>query len=793
MVRDLHSYDVIPESQDDLSDHPLVGVEVTFDAVVVSYPKNSGLASIADGEPGRIHVFVTDVNAVEEGEAGMTMQIVVEGSQRETLESLRRGDVIRVVGDLGFFGGNAQFDATDVEQIGFVGDDPEYENLTELLEPETIELSEINVAAETEGQYIWNRDNYSTYIHRYVKIEGLEVIGRLVADDGRPWFVLTDGTSILTSNDTSLRFRNDRENYAYDAEAGEGLGYNWRRIEEGHDEPFVAPAPGSIVDVSGYIVQNTFDPQGYDESTIQSTLKIAPWDDGVVWTADGNDIENRLEPENWPNDLVVRGFAPVLENLTVSPDSGVTNSDEVVLSVDVDLPEDTYTLNSVSLEYITFGYDDVEGDTTTVEMTNESGSTYTFTFEEYADFTTVDFTITATAETPENVETNARESDSFTVVNSTQTAPVSYSPAPNTVFSNSVSVTLSSVTPGATIHYTTDGSDPDDSSTEYTSAINITETTTIKAIAEGAGLDASPITTRTFEVEAAATNAPTLADISVTGNTYQFSGQAVVTYTRANRNQKYIMDSSGGMLIDDSPGVIASAYEIGDVMGGFLGTLGNFNGLPQFVPDTSPGEPTGTEEVVPVTLTLAELDENQHISMLVTIEDVTFEDAGDEFTAGQDYDITDASLGSGETSLFRTNFTESDYIGTDIPSSPVTITALVGYYVDTIQLTPRFLSDFEMSTSNEVDDSPIQFALEQNYPNPFNPTTNIRYSVADVADVNLVIYDILGRKVATLVNEVKAPGAYTVNFDASRLGSGAYFYRIEAGDFLSIKKMMLIK
>ena len=77
-VRELHTYASTPTSQADLPNHPLVGVEVVFDAVVISYPKNSGLASItSSNEPGRIHVFVTDVNAVAEGRDGMSIQIVV--------------------------------------------------------------------------------------------------------------------------------------------------------------------------------------------------------------------------------------------------------------------------------------------------------------------------------------------------------------------------------------------------------------------------------------------------------------------------------------------------------------------------------------------------------------------------------------------------------------------------------------------------------------------------------------------------------------------------------------------
>ena len=88
---------------------------------------------------------------------------------------------------------------------------------------------------------------------------------------------------------------------------------------------------------------------------------------------------------------------------------------------------------------------------------------------------------------------------------------------------------------------------------------------------------------------------------------------------------------------------------------------------------------------------------------------------------------------------------------------------------------------------------PNFYALDQNYPNPFNPTTKITYALPKTGNVNLVVYDILGREVATLVNGVKQAGIHTVNFNASNLASGIYFYKIQAGDFNAVKKMVLVK
>ena len=95
---------------------------------------------------------------------------------------------------------------------------------------------------------------------------------------------------------------------------------------------------------------------------------------------------------------------------------------------------------------------------------------------------------------------------------------------------------------------------------------------------------------------------------------------------------------------------------------------------------------------------------------------------------------------------------------------------------------------------DNANQAPNSFALDQNYPNPFNPTTNIRFSLGKASNVKLLVYNILGQKVATLIdNRVMNSGLHEVSFDASRFASGVYFYSIEAGNFKSFKKMILLK
>jgi hypothetical protein len=102
------------------------------------------------------------------------------------------------------------------------------------------------------------------------------------------------------------------------------------------------------------------------------------------------------------------------------------------------------------------------------------------------------------------------------------------------------------------------------------------------------------------------------------------------------------------------------------------------------------------------------------------------------------------------------------------------------------------MNGYVVSTPNE-NISPVSFNLSQNYPNPFNPTTTITYSIPKESQVNLKIYDVMGREVAVLVNGRQQAGVYEVNFNATSLASGTYFYKLTAGDFVSVKKMALLK
>ncbi|MCK7527794.1 MAG: T9SS type A sorting domain-containing protein [Ignavibacteriales bacterium] len=126
-----------------------------------------------------------------------------------------------------------------------------------------------------------------------------------------------------------------------------------------------------------------------------------------------------------------------------------------------------------------------------------------------------------------------------------------------------------------------------------------------------------------------------------------------------------------------------------------------------------------------------------------------------------------------------------------------------GKYDSTANAILRGVLDYMNITTDAeqvADLTPAEFKLEQNYPNPFNPTTIISFTIPNVtlsevegSRVQLNVYDVLGNEIITLVDEYKPAGIYNVQFTMHNLTSGVYFYRLQAGDFVESKKMMLIK
>jgi len=105
----------------------------------------------------------------------------------------------------------------------------------------------------------------------------------------------------------------------------------------------------------------------------------------------------------------------------------------------------------------------------------------------------------------------------------------------------------------------------------------------------------------------------------------------------------------------------------------------------------------------------------------------------------------------------------------------------------------QWTGDGTTSANGAAHHPPAHFMLEQNFPNPFNPTTTITFALPQAAHTRLDIFDMLGRTVATLVQEVRPAGQHTVLFDASHFPSGVYFVRMQAAGFVAVHRMMLVR
>jgi hypothetical protein len=128
--------------------------------------------------------------------------------------------------------------------------------------------------------------------------------------------------------------------------------------------------------------------------------------------------------------------------------------------------------------------------------------------------------------------------------------------------------------------------------------------------------------------------------------------------------------------------------------------------------------------------------------------------------------------------------------------------AYIGFLYNTDQTANNngfavYLDDVFVGNPNAINQLgtgvPTKYALGQNYPNPFNPVTTIKFDLPKTSNVKMTIFNTLGQVVSVVLNETKAAGFYEVKYDASKLSSGTYFYRIEAGYFVETKKMMVIK
>ena len=176
--------------------------------------------------------------------------------------------------------------------------------------------------------------------------------------------------------------------------------------------------------------------------------------------------------------------------------------------------------------------------------------------------------------------------------------------------------------------------------------------------------------------------------------TYVVTGEVLLTYKNASRNQKYVQDATGGMMIDDSKGIITTVYEVGDKITGLKGYKVLYGGLVEFVPTADPGAAVSSGNAVePVVITIAQFNGelNTYESTYVTLENVVFTDAGTTITADAkaNYGFTVGDVAG----VMRTNYLDLDYMGGILPTKSA-VSGIVIQYNGTAQLMPRSATDF---------------------------------------------------------------------------------------------------
>jgi len=310
-----------------------------------------------------------------------------------------------------------------------------------------------------------------------------------------------------------------------------------------------------------------------------------------------------------------------------------------------------------------------------------------------------------------------------------------------------VNITLSTTTEEASIYYTLDGSIPDNTKSAYTAPFIVNSTTTVKAIAYKAGMDASSVGSATYNFP---TNVANISALRAAGSgILRLTGEAVLTLQTSTRNAKYIQDATGAILIDDAAGVITTTYNIGDGITGLVGTTGTFNGMLQFTPiaNTAVASSTGNV-VIPVEVSLENL--GNYEAQLVKVNGVTISELA---TGGDGTFLQSKSYNLNGTinPVLRTQYS-LDYIGATLPATAQDIVGVVLIYTPIVQFVPRSLAEITNSVGTSVS-------------TPFNARIFAAGSqiFAEARAGELVeIYTIAGQKIAG-VNAVDGLNALNVN------------------------------
>ena len=285
-----------------------------------------------------------------------------------------------------------------------------------------------------------------------------------------------------------------------------------------------------------------------------------------------------------------------------------------------------------------------------------------------------------------------------------------------------------------------------------------------------------------FEVVALNTMA-TIADVrndviaNGAGRFYEITGEAIVTYARTTRNQKYVQDVTGGILIDDNTNVITNTFAIGDGMTGLKGQTSLFNGVLQLLPIEDITSSSTSNTITPQVVTAIDITSNieMYESELVQINTASFTTADGMITFATN---TNYNLNDGSDIAFRTMFAEANYIGQIVPVGTQNIVVLVAEFNGTAQVVARNVADMPLGTNsfNAIDGLTM-------YPNPLKGNTLFLTSNANAA-MSVQIFDVLGKEVlkSNLINNA---------VNVSGLNAGIYIVKVTEEGKTATRKLVI--
>lgn len=676
---------------------------VRFTAVIMSDPLLSGNASINSTTqvPGRVHVFVRDVNAATDpaGPRGYVAQLVDIDYNNTGLKGLSKGDVVTITGVLWYF--NQQ-----VAQIL-----PKSVQLSaatvpaSILDPVTVSVNDLNRpngtdAASGARQAVLNFANFNPNANEYVRVEGARVF--LANAFGSRFNVVYSnavGDAFLFQQDYSLRYRNDRNSDQGYINAG----FRVRSTANA----YVPPAPGSTVNVQGFTVANTSDFTNI--FTPNFNLSVAPMEDGDV-TVDANagpSVANVSAPTG-----VVTGTAPV----TITADAVAAGSK---------------TISSVVLRYTTEG-----GTLQTVAMANTGGTTYSAQIPTGAlvdgKFVTYTVYVTdsnglASESSPRSFRVLAQGIRRIEHVQRTQTGGEGPSP-----FSGAT-VTAASEQMNVAAVVMTDFS-------QNQSFITVQDD---PALGPWSGIALRTGTTTAYDALKALTR-----------------GQRI-TIT--------------GALVSE------------------------FNGLTQLDNVTftagAAGAPYADKTVLTTDLASAATAE-AHESMRLRFENVAVTNANPDAPSNFGEFSVQSVGGTGSVRVNDASAAIADY--SDAAPQPTVgsrlafVAGVWTYSFSNFKLEPETTADVGALTVDREDDvRALGFGLLGTAPNPARGAADVRFVVAAGAPVALDVFDLLGRRVATLAAGSLAAGEQSVRLDASRMAPGVYVLRLTQGTQVSTKAFVV--